>query len=83
MNNFYTKNLSDFGDREIAMLYDTLAAWEQQGLPNGFENSGVKPAMNLSSGYVFLVNDEYQVAMLNNQDWKFSTRCLTAARKDF
>ena len=65
MNEFYTTNLSDFGYREISILKDLLHAWLEQGLPPHFENSGVHPAMNRQSGYVFLMNEFYQVAMLN------------------
>lgn len=59
----YTEDLSDFGMREIEELKDILDAWLNNGLPDDFEYSGVKPAFNRSSGYVFLVNDEYQVCM--------------------
>lgn len=59
----YTEDLSDFGMREIRELKDILDAWLNNGLPDDFEYSGVKPAFNRNSGYVFLVNDEYQVCM--------------------
>lgn len=59
----YTEDLSDFGMREIELLRDILDAWINNGLPDDFEYSGVKPAFNTRSGYVFLTNDEYQVAM--------------------
>lgn len=66
MQNIYTENLADFGYREIKMLRDTLDAWIEHGLPDDFEGSGVKPAMNRNSGNVFLVNEDFQVAMLND-----------------
>ena len=59
----YTEDLSDFGMREIELLRDILDAWLNNGLPDDFEYSGVKPAFNTHSGYVFLVNDEYQTCM--------------------
>jgi hypothetical protein len=65
MQDYYTENLADFGFREIRMLRDTLTAWLENGLPEGFWHEGVKPAMNRNSGYVFLTNDDYQVAMLS------------------
>lgn len=68
MTNYYTENLAEFGYREIEMLNEMLTAWVNYGLPEGFENAGVKPAFNKNSGNVFLVNDEYQVAMLNDDD---------------
>jgi len=61
MNNTYTENLADFGSRERAMAAELLAA----GLPTGFYDDGVKLAFNRNSGYVFLVNSDYQVAMMN------------------
>lgn len=60
----YTENLADFGSRERAMLAEILS----KPLPDGFWDSGVRPAMNKNSGYVFLVNDDYQVAMMNGED---------------
>ena len=66
MNNSYTEDISEFGHRELRMLADLLTAYcEQTDLPSRFYNSGVKPAMNKNSGYVFLVNEEDQVLMLN------------------
>ena len=60
-NKIYTEDLADFGARERAMLSKILA----QPLPDGFDDDGVKAAMNFNSGYVFLVNSEYQCAMMN------------------
>lgn len=65
MTNYYTENLAEFGYREIKMLTELLNAWTDKGLPEGFYYNEVRPAMNKSSGNVFLVNSEYQVAMLN------------------
>lgn len=63
-----TTDLSDFGDREIAMLRDILTAMIEQGLPSDFLNDDVRPMMNQNSGNVFLTNSDYQVAMLNGED---------------
>lgn len=59
----YTENLADFGMREIEMLRDILDAWLNSGLPDDFYDDDVRPAFNRGSGYVFLVNSDYQVAM--------------------
>lgn len=59
--NFYTENLADFGSRERAMAGELLSA----DLPRNFNAVGVRVAMNMNSGYVFLVNDDFQVAMMN------------------
>jgi PAS domain-containing protein len=61
MENIYTENMADFGSRERKMAAKLLAA----ELPREFSNSGVRLAMNKSSGFVFLTNDDYQVAMMN------------------
>ena len=60
-NDVYTEDLADFGSRERAMAAELLAA----RLPDGFSDDGVKLAMNRNSGFVFLVNADYQCAMMN------------------
>jgi len=57
----YTENLADFGARERHMAAELLA----HKLPDNFSDSGVRVAFNMDSGYVFLVNDDYQCAMMN------------------
>lgn len=60
-----TSNLAEFGLRELAELRDILTAWiDGSGLPDDFYSDGVVPAFNNNSGWVFLTNDEYQVAIL-------------------
>jgi hypothetical protein len=61
----YTENLADFGSRERHLLQELLSAWNAQGLPDDFSDDRVRPAMNMNSGFVFLVNDDFQVAMMN------------------
>lgn len=60
-NDIYTENLADFGARERALLGKLLSL----PLPKTFDNTGVKAAFNRNSGYVFLVNEDYQCAMIN------------------
>lgn len=63
-NDPYTENLADFGYREYEKLKKILEAWfDGNGLPDDFDDSGVRPAFNRNSGYVFLTNDDYQVAI--------------------
>tara|TARA_R100000734_G_C3220948_1_gene32515 strand:+ start:190 stop:531 length:342 start_codon:yes stop_codon:yes gene_type:complete len=62
---FYTEDLSDFGYRELKELRDLLDQYIEKGLPDDFEDSGLKPAFNMNSGNVFFTNDEFQVAMIN------------------
>jgi hypothetical protein len=60
-----TADLSRFGYRERQMAEELLKAWREQGLPDDFDNEGVNINLNTHSGYVFLSNEEYQVAMMN------------------
>lgn len=62
---YYTEDLGKFGHRERELLVALLDEWNKNGLPDGFEYDNVRPAFNMNSGNVFLVNDSYQVAMLN------------------
>lgn len=60
----YTEDIGKFGSREREMLRELLS----HPLPEGFTNDSVKPAMNMISGYVFLVNNDYQCAMMNGDE---------------
>lgn len=61
MENYYTENIADFGNRERYLASELLS----KDLPENFYNEGVRVAFNACSGHVFLVNDDYQVAMMN------------------
>lgn len=61
--NYYTENIADFGIREIAMAADLMKAVAEGNCP--IHRGGLRPAMNTNSGYVFLVNEDYEVAMMN------------------
>lgn len=65
MTEIVTADLSKFGYREREMAEELLKAWREQGLPDDFENESVSINFNLHSGYVFLSNAEYQVALMN------------------
>jgi hypothetical protein len=64
-NHIYTEDLARYGYRERVELEKILHAWNEHGLPSEFYDNEVRPAFNMNSGYVFLVNSDYQVAMLN------------------
>ena len=66
MQDIITNDFARFGSREREMAEELLKAWREQGLPEDFENESVTITMNLYSGYVFLTNAEYQVAMMND-----------------
>jgi hypothetical protein len=68
INESYTDDLGEIiiHARERGICQDILNAWGKYGLPEDFEENGIKFAFNRNSGYVFLTNSDYQVAMLNN-----------------
>ena len=63
-----TTDLADFGTREIRMARNLLDAWLTHGLPDHFEHDGVTVMFNPQSGWVFLTNAEYQVAVMEDGD---------------
>lgn len=65
MSDFYTEDFGKFGARERGMLREILQAWNEQGLPEDFSDDNVRPAFNMNSGFVFLVNEDCQTAMMN------------------
>lgn len=68
MNDYYTEDFADIVScaRERCMLIDIMRAWGDSGLPEDFSDSGVRPAFNRNSGYVFLVNEDHDVCMLRD-----------------
>ena len=64
----YTEDLADFGYREQEEAKNLFQAWRESGLPVDFWNNGVKIGFNMNSGYVFLTNSDYQVAMCDKDD---------------
>ena len=62
-DSYYTEDLADFGYREFDLAADLFAAYKNGGFPDDFDDTGVKLALNTSSGYVFFTNSDYQVCM--------------------
>lgn len=63
-----TTDLADFGFHDRENLIQLLRAWHEQGLPKDFYDEEVIPMFNRNSGYVFLTNSEFQVAMLTDDN---------------
>ena len=61
-----TTDIGRFGARERRILVELLTAWNMCGLPSDFESDNVRPMFNTHSGYVFLGNEEYQTAVLED-----------------
>ena len=72
MNNSYTEDLSEFGYIEKEEARDLINALNDKKTPKDFDLCGVKVAFNKMSGYVFLTNDEYQVAMIDDEGELYS-----------
>ena len=58
-----TKDLADFGFRELKMAAELLTAYCE--MPPEFLEDGVHLMMNRHSGNVFLTDEEFNVAMMN------------------
>ena len=67
-SNVYTENMADIMScyTERKKVLAIMQAWDKDGLPDNFYDEGVRFAFNKNSGYVFLVNDDYQVLMMND-----------------
>ena len=60
-----TTDLADFGWRELKVAAELLTALIDQGAPGDFDTDRTQLMFNKHSGYVFLTNSEFQVAMMN------------------
>jgi len=68
-----TTNLSEFGNRERALVIELMTEWNNGNLPSDFEEENIQMMMNTTSGNVFLTNDAYQVAMINDESGKMES----------
>ena len=71
MNDYYTEDLAKFGFRELDEAGNLLKAIKK-GLPSDFDDQGIKVGFNMNSGNVFLINEEYQVAFVDDQGSLYS-----------
>lgn len=78
-----TTNLSKFGYSEIKELTKILNAWMTDGLPDDFYQDEVHPMMNNNSGFVFLTNSEFQVAMMNGNKLESWYSCPNCGHEGF
>lgn len=61
--NIVTVDLSDFGFRELKAAARLLTLLAEDGLPSNMTSTGLALNFNMNSGYVFLMNSEYEVAI--------------------
>lgn len=59
-----TTDLSNFGETQREEAIEILKAYNESGLPEDFYDNEVLIHFNSRSGYVFLSNSEYEVAIL-------------------
>jgi hypothetical protein len=59
-----TRDLSSFGWRELKMAAELLTALVEQGKPDELWE-GIAVEFNPNSGHVFLVDEDFNVALLN------------------
>lgn len=81
--NITTTNLGDFGWRELKIARDLLDKMIEEGLPDEFYDEGVEIMFNRHSGKVFLVNEEFQVAMLNGDELEMFYSCPECGAEGF
>lgn len=67
-SNVYTEKMADIMSCSIERkeVLAIMQAWDKNGLPDNFYLENVRFAYNRNSGNVFLVNDDYQVCMMND-----------------
>jgi hypothetical protein len=75
--------LEMFGYRERKMAEELLHEWNENGLPEGFDSDGVTIMMNQNSGYVFLTNSNYEVAMMNGDKLEIWYNCPECGYEGF
>lgn len=78
-----TTDLANFGFLELKQLELLLTAFREQGFPADFTPGQVHPEMNQNSGYVFLTNEDYQVAMLNGDKLESFYSCPYCGHEGF
>lgn len=86
MDEIVTTDLGDFGWRELSLASELLNAMTKNdlpGLPEEFEFNHVQIALNKRSGYVFLTNAEYQVAMMNGDKLEMYYTCPICGAEGF
>ena len=78
-----TTDLAKFGHREREMAAELLAALSTQGAPEHFDTAGVTVMMNMHSGYVFLTNEDFDVAMMNGDKLESFFTCPNCGSEGF
>lgn len=75
MNKIITKDYSEFGHREKEMARDLLQAYGTNDDKTEYLGQGVEVYFNLHSGYVFLSDEDYNVAIMNGSTLEDFIHC--------
>ena len=79
MNN--TQNLGEFGYMELSEAGTLLNAYVDN--PNVLEGSNINVEFNPNSGSVFLVDEDYNVAMMNGDNLELFYSCPICGHEGF
>lgn len=82
MNDTVTSDLSKFGFRELKMAAELLTAYcaNSKDVELG---DGVHVCMNSNSGFVFLSDEDFNVAMMNGDKLEMFHSCPECGREGF
>jgi len=79
-----TQDLSKFGSRELGEAGQLLTALSERNFEQGSDlGEGVKVEFNMNSGNVFLVDEDYRVAMLNEGKLENWLNCSVCGEEGF
>ena len=81
MREVVTTDLGKFGSRERFFLSRMLTIWNEEGLPEGFSEEGVRPIM--THGDVFLTNDEGQLVVMGDMSIHIWNVCPCCGHEGF
>ena len=84
MENYLTTDISKM---DLSEVTDMLTAYQQENTTTAFKamwyDEETIPTLNQESGYCFLTNSEYQVAMMNEGKLSMFINCGECGREDF
>lgn len=78
-----TDNLADFGSRERSMAADLLNALSEANNTKFLGDCGIKLWMNFNSGNVFLCDEDFNTAMMNDDKLEDWINCPECGHEDF
>ena len=78
---------TDISKMDLSEVTPMLTAYQEENTTRAFKamwcDDGTIPTLNQESGYCFLTNDEYQVAMMNDGKLSMFISCPECGREDF